>query len=141
MMFASRIPLSRVAKPIAVVFFLFAIFIVQGCGHHRSTQTTNVASHKVMLDREGVTNRFGVEERGQLAIFRYDGFSFSGTRLTVTIENDKVTVNDKSTGLLKQGDVVHIGDDGLTVNALDYGQSAVYLEANARQETAQKVDE
>jgi hypothetical protein len=140
MKFPTRIAQSPLAKPIAVLFFLSAVLIVSGCGQHRNTRSTNVASHKVTVDRQGITNRFGVEDRGQLAIFHYDGLSFTGTRLVVTIENDKVAINDNNAGLLKQGDAVHIGDDGLTVNSLDYGQTAKYLQENLKQFVAQNVD-
>lgn len=139
MKFHARIVHSRFAKPIAVLFFLSTILIVSGCGHHRDTRSTNVASHKVTVNRQGITNRFGVEDRGQLAIFHYDGVSLTGSRLVVTIENDKVSVNDKIVGLLKHGDVVQIGDDGLTVNKLDYGQTTAYLQANGRGETSLNV--
>lgn len=139
MKFHTRIVHSPFAKPIAVLFFLTAVLLFNGCGHHRQSGAISFASHKVTLDRGGITNRFGVEDRGQLAIFHYDGLSFSGSRLIVTIENDKVSVNDKSIGLLKLGDAVHISDEGLRVNSLDYGQTTAYLEANGRGETSQNV--
>lgn len=140
MKFHSRIAHSTLAKPMAVLFFLSAVLLVNGCGHHRQMGATSFASHKVTLDRGGVTNRFGVEDRGQLAIFHYAGFSLSGKHLNVTIENDKVTVNDKNVGLLKQGDVVHIGDDGLTVNSLDYGQTEKYLQENLKQFVTKNIE-
>jgi hypothetical protein len=140
MTMSTRISQSLFTKSIAFLVFLSAVLIIHGCGHHRQSQTATVGSHKVILDRQGVTNRFGVEERGQLAVFRYDGFGMTGKRLNVEIENDKVTVNNKSVGMLKLGDVVHIGDDGITVNSLDYGESAKYLEANAKIETALTVE-
>jgi hypothetical protein len=139
MKFAMRIARNSFAKPVAVLIILSCVLIVSGCGHHRTRRTASVASHKVMLDRQGITNRFGVEERGDVATFHYDGHSLSG-RLRITIENDKVTVDEKSMGMLKQGDVVRIGDDGLTVNSLDHGQTAKYLQANTAPETAKKID-
>ena len=139
MKFAMRIARNSFAKPVAVLLILSSVLIVSGCGHHRTRRTASFASHKVMLDRQGITNRFGVEERGDVATFHYDGHSSSG-RLRITIENDKVTVNEKSMGMLKQGDVVRIGDDGLTVNSLDHGQTAKYLQANTAPETAKKID-
>lgn len=129
---------SKYTKAFAVLLVLSAAILLQGCGHN--TGSLSFASHKVKLDRHGITNRFGVEDRDdKLAIFRYDGYSHSGTRLRVTIENDKVMVNDKNVGVLKQGDSVQIGDDGLTVNSLDYGQTAKYLEASLKQETSQNI--
>lgn len=139
MKFFARKAQGKVAKLSAVLVFLTAVLLITGCGHHRQTGATTFASHKVTLNRGGFTNRFGVEDRDQLAIFHYDGYSISGTRLKVTIENDKVTVNEKSVGLLKQGDSVHIGDDGITVNSLDYGQTTSYLEANTQPATSQNV--
>lgn len=128
---------SKYTKAIAVLLFLSTIILFQGCGHN--TGSLSFASHKVKLDRHGVTNRFGVEEHGRLAIFHYDGYSASGTRLKVKIEEEKVMVNDMNVGVLKQGDSVQIGDDGLTVNSLDYGQTAKYLEASLKQETSQNI--
>lgn len=139
MTLAMRIARNSFTKSVAVLMVLSSILIVSGCGHHRTRRSASFASHKVVLDRQGITNRFGVEERGDVATFHYDGHSLSG-RLRITIENDKVTINEKNMGMLKQGDVVRIGDDGLTVNSLDHGQTAKYLEANAAPETAKKVD-
>lgn len=140
MKFAMRIAQNSFAKPVAVLIILSSVLIVSGCGHHRERRSASFGSHKVVLDRQGITNRFGVEERGDVATFHYDGYTLTGHRLNITIENDKVTINEKKMGMLKQGDVVRIGDDGLTVNSLDHGQTAKYLEANTRPETAKKVD-
>lgn len=137
MTLTTKITRSKSARAVAVMLFLSTAILLQGCGHN--TGSLNFASHKVKLDRHGITNRFGVEDRDQLAIFRYDGYSSSGTRLRVTIENDKVMLNDKNVGVLKQGDSVQIGDDGLTVNSLDYGQTAKYLESSLKQETSQNI--
>ena len=128
---------SKYAKAIAVLLVLSTAILLQGCGHN--TGSLSFASHKVKLDRHGITNRFGVEERDQLAIFHYDGYNASGTRLKLRIENDKVLINDNNVGVLKQGDSVHITDDGLTVNSLDHGQTAKYLEASLKQETSQNI--
>ncbi|MBV9209164.1 MAG: hypothetical protein JOZ52_00970 [Acidobacteria bacterium] len=127
---------SKYTKAIAALLFLSAALLVQGCSHHQSLK---FASHKVMLDREGLTNRFGVEERNQVAIFRYDGYCYTGDHMKVTIENEKVTVNDKVIGMLKPGDTVHINADGLAVNSLDYGQTEKYLQANSQPETSQNI--
>ncbi|HEY0544415.1 MAG TPA: hypothetical protein VGC91_03380 [Pyrinomonadaceae bacterium] len=125
---------SKYTKAFAILLFLSSVMLFQGCSHH-NTGALSFASHKVKLDRRGITNRFGVEERDH-AIFHYDGYSLSGDRLKVTIENEKVSVNEKQIGMLKQGDSVHIGDDGLTVNSLDYGQTEKYLQANFQPEAA-----
>lgn len=126
---------GKTTKAIALLLFLSSVLVFQGCSHERLT--ANFASHKVTVQRNGITNRFGVEERETAAIFHYDGYSFSGERLKVKIENDQVVVNDKMLGKLKTGDSVQIGDDGITVNSLDHGQTEKYLQANAGQESVQ----
>lgn len=130
---------NKAAKAIALLLLVSTAVISQGC-NRRNTGSLNFASHKVMLDRGGITNRFGVEERGQLAIFHYDGLNLSGDRLRVKIENDKVMVNDTMKGTLKVGDSVKIDDDGLTVNALDHGQTEKYLQSSLAQGSAQKLN-
>ena len=128
---------SKYTKAIAVLLFLSAALLVQGCGHN--TGSLSFASHKVKLDRHGITNRFGLEERDQ-TIFHYDGYGMHGDRLKVTIQNEKVSINEKQVGILKQGDSIHIGDDGLTVNSLDYGQTEKYFQESLKQqETTQNI--
>jgi hypothetical protein len=125
---------SKSITAIVALLILSSAALFQGCGHN--TGSLSFASHKVKLDRHGITNRFGLEERGQLAIFHYDGYGLKGDRLRVTVENEKVTINDQMIGMLKQGDSISITDDGVTVNALDHGQTAKYLQENATQATA-----
>ncbi len=125
---------TNLNKSLAVLFFVSAVILLQGCGHHN--RSTRFASHKVTNERNGITNRFGVESRDKLEIFHYDGVSLSGERLRVRIENDKVVINDKEVGLLNKGDAVHLGDEGIRVNSMDYGQSEKYLKGNLKQETA-----
>lgn len=139
-MLTSNVGMSKSSRVIAALLLISSLVLLAGCNHFRTRRSTTFASHKATVDRHGVTHRFGVENRGQLDILHYEGDNLNGDRLTVTIENDKVTVNDKEVGNLKRGDTIHIGDDGLTVNSLDYGQTTKYLEANAKQETAQRVD-
>jgi hypothetical protein len=64
--------------------------------------------------------------------------SFHGVRgvkppgtLKVSIRGDKVKVNDADYGKLRPGDFVLIGDDGVAVNSLDYGESEKYLRSNS----------
>lgn len=127
---------SKYTKAIAVLLFLSSVMLFQGCGHN--TGSLSFASHKVKLDRHGITNRFGVEDRDQ-SIFHYDGYGMHGDRLKVTIMNEKVMVNEKQVGMLKAGDSVKIGDDGLTVNSLDHGQTEKYFQESLKQETSQNV--
>jgi hypothetical protein len=122
---------SKATKVIAVLLFLSSAILFQGCSH--KGLATNFASHKVTVKRHGITNRFGIEERGTAPIFHYDGYGLSGARMKVTIENDQVMINDKMVGKLNAGDSVHIDDDGIVVNSLDHGQTEKYLQANAGQ--------
>ncbi len=126
---------NRFTKAVAVLLFLSLVVLFQGCSHNG--QSTKFASHRVSVQRHGITNRFGVEQTGPAPIFRYDGYGLSGARMKVTIENDRVVMNDKVLGKLKTGDSVHLDDDGITVNALDHGQTETYLQANAGQESVQ----
>jgi hypothetical protein len=128
-MLDSNVSNSRFSKFIAIAIFLVTLIFVAGCGHNSGS--ARVASHKVTLDRHGITNRFGVEENGAPPIFRYDGYNLAGQRLKVTIQDEKVTINEAAAGMLKKGDSVSITDDGIRVNALDYGQTKEYLQANA----------
>ena len=127
---------SKTTKAIALLLFLSSIIFVQACHNSGSTR---FASHKVTMKRGGITNRFGVEERGSVAIFHYDGYNLHGERLKLMIENDKVTINDKLAGHLKQGDSIRIADEGVAINSLDFGQSKEYLAASLKPETAQTV--
>jgi hypothetical protein len=136
MKLTSNIARSKSITVIAALLMLSSMIFFQGCGHH-NRGALSFASHKVSMKRGGITNRFGVEERDGRTIFHYDGYSLTGTRLQVKIENEKVTINDKQAGMLKQGDSIRITDDGMTVNALDHGQTAKYLQENANQEPKQ----
>ncbi len=128
--------LNKTTKAIALLLFLSSLMVIQGCGNSGSTK---FASHKVTMKRSGITNRFGVEERGPVAVFHYDGYNRTGERLKLMIENDKVTINDQLAGHLKQGDSIRIADEGVAINTLDFGQSKEYLAASLKSETAQTV--
>jgi hypothetical protein len=95
-----------------------------------------VGTHKVKVTRSGFTNRLGVETSEQGEIFRYDGFGHMGHRLQVSIQNDVVSVDGQTKGLLKSGDSLLISNTGIAVNSMDYGESARYLEKNAREAQA-----
>ncbi len=128
-MLDSNVSKSRFSKFIAIAIFLVSLVFVAGCNHNSGS--THFASHNVKLDRYGVTNRFGVESTGATEIFRYDGFNMAGQRLKVTIQDEKVMINESPAGMLKKGDSINISDDGVRVNSLDYGQTKEYLQANA----------
>lgn len=136
MIFSGNIIQSKFSKTIALLLFLSTVIILQGCGNSGSTR---FASHQVTMKRSGITKRFGVEERGPVAIFHYDGYNRSGERLKVMIENEKVTINDQLAGHLKQGDSIRIADEGMAINSLDFGQSKEYLAQSLKNETAQTL--
>jgi len=56
--------------------------------------------------------------------------STDGKGLKVSIAGDKITVNGTD-GQLRPGDSVIIGDRGVLVNSLDYGETEKYLRANS----------
>ena len=136
MMFKSNVAHNKFAKTLALLLLLSSFALLQGCSN---TGSTKFASHKVTMKRNGITNRFGVEERGQQAIFHYDGYCLSGDRLKLVIENDKVTINDQLAGYLNKGDSIHIADEGISINSLDFGKSEEYLKASLKSETAQSL--
>lgn len=138
-MLMCKVATNRSLLVIVTLLLLSSTVLLQGCGHFRTRRSATFASHRVTVDRHGPTHRFGVENRGQLDILHYDGYSMMGHRLQVKIENDKVMINDKDIGMLKSGDAVHIGDDGLTVNSLDHGQTEKYLQENLKQFVSQNV--
>jgi hypothetical protein len=139
-MLTIKVAMSRSTIVLVTLLFLSSTVLLAGCGHFRTKRSTTFASHKVTIDRHGPTHRFAVENRGQLDILHYDGYCLTGERLQVKIENDKVMVNNKDVGMLKTGDAVHIGDDGLTVNSLDYGQTEKYLQEHLKQFVSQNID-
>ncbi len=93
-------------------------------------QTVQLGSHKVTVARHGFEKRFHVTENASVPTLEYAGLSTDGRGLKVSIRGDKVTVNGVD-GQLRPGDSVLIGDDGVAVNSLDYGESEKYLRANA----------
>ncbi len=109
---------------------LCSVVLLQGCA---SEKTLAFASHKAKVTRAGLTIRQGVEERGDVATFHYDGYCYRGTRLKVNISNDDIFVDGKPHGRLNKGDSITIGDDGLQVNSMDYGETEKYLLANNAQ--------
>jgi hypothetical protein len=131
---------SKYITAIAVLLVLSSVILFAGCGRN-NTGALSFASHKVKLSRHGITNRFGVEERDQFPTFHYDGYGLDGNRLKVKIRDDRVMINDKEAGMLKSGDSILIGDEGLAVNSLDYGQTQKYLQDNAKQETSQQTSQ
>ncbi len=98
------------------------------CTHRTVSQ---VGSHKVTVARHGFQKSFDVEKRNGVDTLEYRGVSTAGSKLTVVISGDEVKVNGVKVGRLREGDAVTIGDDGVAVNSLDYGESEKYLRANS----------
>ncbi|MGB9180457.1 MAG: hypothetical protein WCB68_14590 [Pyrinomonadaceae bacterium] len=136
---ANAIIKSGFTKRIAFISTLFAIiFAVQGCSHHQLTK--NFGSHKITVGRHlGFTTRMGIEERGDVAVFHFEGYTFEGRRLKIDINNrEEVTQNGDLLGKLKKGDEVTIHSNGLTVvsaekGPLDFGDTGRYLQSNIEQ--------
>ena len=107
---------------------LLGIVTLSACAHKTVHQ---VGSHKVTIARHGFQKSLDVEKRGGVDTLEYRGVSTAGTKMTVVISGDKVKVNGVEAGTLRAGDAVTIGDDGVAVNSLDYGESEKYLRANS----------
>ena len=98
------------------------------CTHQTVRQ---VGSHKVTVARHGFQNKLHVDKRAEVATFEYEGVGTAGRKLTVSITGDRMKVDGINVGKLREGDSVLIGDEGVAVNSLDYGQTEKYLRANA----------
>jgi ribosome-associated protein YbcJ (S4-like RNA binding protein) len=118
--------LLKKSQTIALVVVGLLIF-ASACTHRKVVQ---LGSHTVTVSRHGFEKKLYVNEKGSVPTLEYEGVSTAGSRLKVTIMGDKVRVNDQDYGKLRQGDSVLIGDDGIAVNSLDYGESEKYLQAN-----------
>jgi ribosome-associated protein YbcJ (S4-like RNA binding protein) len=103
------------------------LIFATACTHRKVVQ---VGSHQVTVSRHGFEKKLYVNTKASVPTLEYEGVSTAGSRLKVTIMGDKVKVNDTDYGRLRQGDSVLIGDDGVAVNSLDYGESEKYLRTN-----------
>ncbi len=118
--------LGLLTKSQVIGFMLVGLLIaLPACTHQTVLQ---VGSHKVTVSRHGFHKDLTFDKK--LATFEYEGVSTAGARLKVTITGNRVKVNDADYGMLRDGDSVFIGDDGVAVNSLDYGESEKYLRAN-----------
>ena len=95
----------------------------------------SVGTHKVTVSRHGIEKRLRVNDQPPVPTLEYAGLSPDGKGLKVTITGDTIKVNDNPTGKLRPGDSVLIGDEGVAVNDLDYGQTEKYLRANSTQDS------
>lgn len=118
--------LSPIKKAHTIGFLLIGLLIVvPACTHQTVYQ---VGSHEVTIARHGFQKKLDVDK--QEGTLEYAGVSASGKGLKVSIDGDKVKVNGSNVGKLRPGDSVFIGDSGVGVNSLDYGESEKYLRAN-----------
>lgn len=111
---------------ILTIALVALVVLLPACTHRRVVQ---VGSHTVTVLRHGFEKKFHVTQKPSVPGFEYAGLATDGRGLKVSIEGDRVTVNGIP-GKLRPGDSVLIGDDGVAVNSLDYGESEKYLRAN-----------
>ena len=91
----------------------------------------SVGTHQVTVARHGFEKRLRVNDKPPVPTFEYAGLSTDGKGMKVTITGDTIKVNDNETGKLRPGDSVLIGDEGVAVNDMDYGETEKYLRANS----------
>jgi hypothetical protein len=109
------------------IALLGLVTILPACTHRKVVQ---LGTHKVTVSRHGFEKRLQVSEQGSVPTLEYAGMSTDGRGLKVSIKGDKIKVNDVP-GELRPGDSVLIGDDGVAVNSMDYGETEKYLRANS----------
>ncbi|MBA2647427.1 MAG: hypothetical protein H0U81_11585 [Pyrinomonadaceae bacterium] len=133
--------LNTILRFIVIGLCLCSAFVLQGCGHHPSV--SRVGSHRVTVNRSVLSGNIsalhgtaGVEGEGNAATFRYSERRVDGVCYEVVIKADEMMLDGEPYGKLKEGDSVHINDDGITVNDMDYGDSEKYLKANGGQDGA-----
>ena len=108
------------------IAILGLVTILPACTHQKIVQ---LGTHKVTVSRHGFEKKLQVSEQGSVPTLDYVGMSTDGKGMKVSIKGDKIKVNDIS-GELRPGDSVLIGDDGVAVNSMDYGETEKYLRAN-----------
>lgn len=131
------IGIKKSLAPVTMAIALAGLIVsLTACTHQKVVQ---LGSHKVTVARHGFEKKFRVYANANVPTFEYEGVSTAGSGLKVTITGDMVKVNDVAYGKLRSGDSVLIGDEGVAVNSLDYGESEKYLRANgsASDSTAQ----
>jgi hypothetical protein len=110
------------------IALLGLVRLLPACTHRKTVQ---VGTHKVTVSRHGFEKRLHVSEQASVPTLEYAGVSTDGKGLKVSIKGDKVKIDGIDYGKLRPGDSVLIGDDGVAVNSLDYGESEKYLRANS----------
>jgi hypothetical protein len=120
--------MKSIHKTLTLTFVLIALAMAAACTR---TSTVQIGSHKVTVARHGFEKKFEVDDRATVPSFEYRGVSTDGRGLKVLIKGDKVKINDADAGQLRPGDSLLIGDEGVAVNQMDYGESAKYLKENS----------
>jgi len=120
---------------VASIALLGLVAILPACTHRKVVQ---VGTHKVTVLRHGFENKLRVSDQTMTPTLEYAGMSTDRRELKVSIKGDKIRVNDVP-GELRPGDSVLIGDDGVAVNSMDYGETEKYLRANSS-ENATKAE-
>ena len=108
------------------IALLGLLTILPACTHRKIVQ---LGTHKVTVSRHGFEKKLQVSEQSSVPTLEYVGMSTDGKGMKVSIKGDKIKVNDVS-GELRPGDSVLIGDEGVAVNSMDYGETEKYLRAN-----------
>ena len=123
----------RSVKKLAFCSSLCALLIFQGCSR-KMNDVTKFGSHKVTVSRYALSNEAYIKEDDDRSTsYHYIGYNLASGKYHVVIENEEVIVNGRVYGQLHEGDTVNITDTGLTVNALDYGETVKYLQTNSEQ--------
>lgn len=126
--------MKSTVKAYRLPYYLLAVLVLgslafsSACNHRK---TIRIGTHKVTVNRHGIQKEFRLTTKDDVPILEYEGINTAGNTLQVSIAADKVTVNGQLLGFLRKGDDVLIGDDGVAVNSMDYGESQKYLRANS----------
>jgi len=116
---------SVLKKTHSLGLVIVGLLALGACTHQK---VHHVGSHKVTVSRHGFEKKLQSDKN--LGTFEYEGVSSTGKSMKVSINGEKVRVNGVA-GMVKPGDSVLIGDEGVAVNSLDYGESEKYLRANS----------
>ena len=109
------------------IALLGLVTLLPACTHQKVVQ---LGTHKITVSRHGFEKKLQVSEQAPVPTFEYVGMSADGHGMKVSIKGDKIKVNDLF-GALRPGDSVLIGDEGVAVNSMDYGESEKYMRANS----------
>jgi len=109
------------------IALLGLVTLLPGCTHQKFVQ---LGTHKITVSRHGFEKKLQVSEQASVPTFEYVSMSTDGHGIKVSIKGDTIKVNDIS-GELRPGDSVFIGDEGVAVNSMDYGESEKYMRANS----------